>query len=62
MKPGRRGKGASRVDETTESPPQSSKPPSDRTKKKGKKRLGPRWNNMNAVMGDSVDPDFPRIQ
>jgi len=62
MKLGRRGKSASRVDDTTESPPQTTKPSSDQTKKKGKKRLGPRWNNMNAVMGDSVDPDFPRIQ
>jgi len=47
------------VEETSETAPQP--PPAPKPKRKSNKRLGPRWNPMNAVYGDSTAPDFPKI-
>lgn len=44
-------------EEAPKIPPIENKP----AKKKGRKRLGPRWNPMNGVYWDSTASDFPKI-
>jgi hypothetical protein len=48
-------------DETSEEAPKVHEAHIPPLKRKGRKKLGPRWNPMNAVYGDSTAPDFPKI-
>jgi hypothetical protein len=48
-------------EETSETPPEVPAEPPLPSKSKSSKRLGPRWNIMSAVYGDSTAPDFPKI-
>jgi hypothetical protein len=46
-------------EETSETAPEVPELPKPR--RKANKRLGPRWNPMNAAYGDSTAPDFPKV-
>jgi hypothetical protein len=48
-------------DETSEEAPKVQDADLLPPERKGRKKLGPRWNPMNAVYGDSTAPDFPKI-
>lgn len=48
--------------ETTEEGPKTPRVENRPAKRKGRKRLGPRWNPMSAVYGPSNVPEPPKIE
>ena len=48
--------------ETTEEGPKIPRGENRPPKRKGRKRLGPRWNPMSAVYGPSIVPEPPNIE
>lgn len=49
------------VEDTSEAAPRLPVSDPPKAKRKSNKRLGPRWNPMRNVYGDSLVPDSPNI-